>query len=371
MSDRILPALEATYLAVDGRLRRSPHPVKAPAVSSEQVGVVVQGPVIGRPTEPPDQRHTERVLRSVRRAVPGAQVVLSTWKGSDLTGLDVDLVVLNDDPGPTRLRGPSSSWLNNVNRQVVSTRAGLERINRPLAMKLRSDLELVDGRALSLFGGWPARAPKLQVFRERILVPSFYTFRHGRVFDRFPYQVSDWFQLGLHEDLLDLWSTPQWDVSFEWLLGRRTVSVEQWIWMSLLNRHDEDARFDRPDLTAHSALSVVNNTVVLEHEDLGLRFLKFEPALRHRVALLTHGEWQRQYERCCLGKHRYAADPQGVLRTVVARAWIRGLGARLFGEAFDINLDVAPVSPPATPNQAEVLSPPQATGRARLLGSAQ
>lgn len=349
-------AVEPIYASIDARMRHRPAPaVRPPTPDSADVGVVVQGPIVGTASAPDDQRLTQRVLRSVRRALPDAQLVLSTWKGADLCGLDADTVVLNDDPGPTQLRGPSSHWTNNVNRQAVSTRAGLELIARPVAIKLRSDLELVDDRALRLFGGWPARSDRVRVLRERVLVPSFYSFQGSRVFDRFPYQVSDWFQLGLHQDLLDLWSAPHWETSFEWLLGDRTVSPEQWVWMSLLNRHGEGATFDRHDLWQHSALSVVNNTVVLEPEDLGLRFLKFEPALRHRVAVLTHGEWQRLYDRHCGNGGRGRPDAQALLRTVIDRLWISGLGTRLFGAPFDVRLAVAPEAPARTPNTTQVL----------------
>lgn len=356
---RALGALEFRYAALDARLRVAPRP-PAPTTppTSADVGVVIQGPVIGDSQGPEEQRHTQRVVTSVRRALPDSQVVLSTWQGADLRGLDVDTVVLNEDPGPVRLRGPSSWLSNNVNRQVVSTRAGLELLGRPLAVKLRSDLELVDDRALRLFRRWPARAPDVRVLRERILVPTFYSFSARRVYDRFPYQVSDWFHLGLHEDLLEVWSTPHWDVSQEWLLGRRTVSVEQWIWMSLLNRHDEHAAFDRTDLLKHSELSVVNNTVVLEPEDLGIRFLKFHPALRHQVALLTHGEWQRQYDRECLGRPVRGVDRQALLRRLVAAVWIRGLAPRLFEEPFDMHLPVAPAPPAQTSNAPAVIDRP-------------
>lgn len=358
----VLGALEGVVAGVDRMLARAPEPpVTRGARSSSALSVVVQGPVYGRPTDPPSKRYTMRCLESVRRALPHAELILSTWRGTDVAGLPADVVVLNDDPGPVAPRDPRGVS-NNVNRQVVTTRAGLERASRPLAMKLRSDIELADGRALKLFGGWPARAERVRVLRERILVPTYYSFNPGRIYARFPYTVSDWCHVGLLEDLADLWATPHWDTSFEWLLGRRVVAVEQFLWMSLLNRHDEDATFERPDLIAHSELSIANNVVLLEPTDLGLRFLKFVAPSRHRVALYTHGEWVRLYERHCLGADRWGTDPQGAFRAVVARGWIRGVSERLWGPASDLRPTPRPVVPPQTPNQASVHACPEAVG---------
>jgi len=347
------PALER----LDAALRHRPQPVAATATpSGRDVTIVVQGPVVGSPDDPGAQRFTLRCLQSVRCVLPEAEVVLSTWRGSDVRGLPADRVVINDDPGPTPSRD-ASHVVNNVNRQVVTTRAGLEQASRPMALKLRSDMLLEHDGMLRLFGGWPARATELRVLRERVLLPTFYSFNPRRVYSRFPYMVSDWCHFGLTEDLREIWSTPRWDPAFEWLLGRRIVASEQWIWMSLLNRHDADAFVGRPDVVAHSELAMVNNVVVLEAQDLGVRMLKFAPHLGHQTAVYTHGEWQRLYDRLCLGAHPRGWDAQALLRTVVDRAWIRGLAPHLIGYPEDMLPSPRPVIPPRTPNHPEVVTP--------------
>lgn len=297
-----------------------------------------------------------RCVDSVRRVLPGAELVLSTWKGASTTGLDVDVVVLNDDPGPV---APRISWgpPNNVNRQVVSTRAGLEAAQRPMALKLRVDMELVHDGALRLFGGWPDRSAECKVLTDRILVPTAYSFNPRRLYRRFPYMICDWSHFGRTDDLIDVWSTPHWDTSLEWMLGRRVVAVEQFIWMSLLNRHDQDAAYDRPNRVEHSELSIANNVVLLEAEDLGVRFDKFEVAAPHVAGCYTHDEWQRLYDRWCRGRPRWGVDRQSAFRTVLDRAWIRGVGSLVYGPPDDV-APVPRVAPPAlTPNRPEVVRP--------------
>lgn len=347
---RLAPALTS----IDRRLAQPPRPDAARAgCRPDEVSVIVQGPVVGADHPDPALQHTRRCVDSVRRVLPGAELVLSTWRGADVRGLDVDAVVLSHDPGPVASRDPAHVP-NNVNRQIVSTRAGMEHATRRVAIKLRSDMVLEHDGALRLLGGWPERHAQVRALRERVLVPAFYTFNPRRVYARFPYMVSDWFHVGLREDLIDIWSAPHWDVAFEWLLGRRLVAAEQWIWMSLLNRHDMDAFVGRPDVVAHSELALVNNTVVLEPEDLGIRLLKFSPHAGHQAAVYTHGEWARLYARHCLGRARPGWDRQAVLRATVDRLWIRGLAVPLVGPPADLVPRPLPVAPPCTPDTSEV-----------------
>src|SRR4051812_3848818 len=49
-------------------------------VSPEDISVVVQGPIVGRDHWPPSKRLTERCLASIRHQLPGAEIILSTWR---------------------------------------------------------------------------------------------------------------------------------------------------------------------------------------------------------------------------------------------------------------------------------------------------
>lgn len=95
------------------------------SIKFEEISIVVQGPV--QPTI------TENALRSIREHLPGGEIILSTWEGTDCSGLEYDLLVLNQDPGvlpPAML---------NTNRQIVSTVNGLKRVTRKYAVKFRTD----------------------------------------------------------------------------------------------------------------------------------------------------------------------------------------------------------------------------------------
>ena len=54
------------------------------------ISVVVQGAI--------DKKLTPICLKSIRKYLPGAEIILSTWEGSDVENLDFDTIVLNHDP---------------------------------------------------------------------------------------------------------------------------------------------------------------------------------------------------------------------------------------------------------------------------------
>jgi len=55
--------------------------------------------VAGKPEDSPALRLTAAYLDSVRRHLPSAEVILSTWAGSDSRGLAPDMLVESADPG--------------------------------------------------------------------------------------------------------------------------------------------------------------------------------------------------------------------------------------------------------------------------------
>lgn len=134
------------------------------SLTADQIAVVVQGPVMAAGDL------TSECLRGLRRLLPGAQLILSTWEGSETAGLECDDVVISADPGPGVARLDGGSMVTNVNRQIISTRAGLEPVARPYTLKSRTDLLLEHAGFLQFFGRWSRRAPGAQLFAERVLI---------------------------------------------------------------------------------------------------------------------------------------------------------------------------------------------------------
>lgn len=165
-------------------------------IKSEDISVVVQGAI--------DREDTKKCLKSIRKYLPKAEIILSTWKDSDVEGLDYDILVENDDPGAVMFNFESRR-VNNVNRQLISTKNGLEKVSRKYTLKFRTDFYLKGTRFLNFFDKFPKRDEKYSVFKHRVVASSMYTRDYstfGRKRKFLPFHPSDFYFFGLSEDVI-------------------------------------------------------------------------------------------------------------------------------------------------------------------------
>ncbi|MEM1059837.1 MAG: WavE lipopolysaccharide synthesis family protein [Verrucomicrobiota bacterium] len=286
-----------------------------PAVNPSEIDVVVQGAVAGRPGDPPHQRLTEQCLANFRRILPGARLILSTWEGADVSGLDFDELVTSADPGgQTYLTRGGRKRALNMNRQIVSTRAGLQAASRPLALKFRTDVTLSHGGFLDYWGRHPVRAERWKVLGERVLVPGHFSPSPYRM-ARQGFVLSDWATFGRLEDVRRVWSlplVPDEDMDYyerhperaHPLEGARTrYAPEQYLWLHLLRSHhkmpcEHQWDFGPHNVEAHQLL-LANNTVVLEPARFGLRFRKYSVGLLNKLCMYSYPEWLGLYRAYC------------------------------------------------------------------------
>lgn len=304
-------------------------PSGAHTVRPADISAVVQGPIVGAPEDAPARRLTARCVESIRRHLPGAELVLSTWRGSDVRGLSFDRLVESDDPGTAYCDDPATfpgtgrmPW--NVNRHLVSARNGVRTATRPYVMKIRSDMLLTGTRFLEFVGRYPARSPEWRVLRERVLTPTYYA-RNPHSARKYAFHPSDWWHFGLREDVLNLWELPlagpelaRWyetrpapaTQTEPWLLYRYTG--EQYFWLQFLRKHGDVPFEHKTDWTrgaiALSELTLANNLVMAELTQLDLAFPKYPMPLLEWYTCYTHGDWERLYQRYCDPAFRPAPD---------------------------------------------------------------
>lgn len=175
------------------------------SIMASDVSVVVQGPVV-RDTGPDKNTNpTAAVLKSVRSALPGAEVILSTWVGSDLTGLHADRVVLSDDPGPAaHFIKPAQ----NVNRQIVSSANGLRVATRKYSVKLRSDTLIEEPNFLAYLDAFPDRDEQVSLYRGKIVASALGTTDPRTITPYSFFHLSDFFFFGLTEDVRTMFDIP-------------------------------------------------------------------------------------------------------------------------------------------------------------------
>jgi hypothetical protein len=256
---------------------------------------------------------TRQVCAAIRRWFPESEIVLSTWCGQDVDGIEADQVVLSDDPGPL----PSS---HNTNRQLLSSCEGVRRASNDLVMKVRSDVLFVSDSVLAFWDRWTHHAKGLRIVGHRVLVPSTFT-RRPSLLAPLPFHPSDWCMLGTRDDLLALLDIPPLRPEESLIPIPRTaiarcqtlygglhaaIAPEQHIWTAALRAREPDFRFRHswdltPETFARSELFIANNVVVLDtYDQFGVVCLKYPlDADRSDFTLYHHSDWLELYEAHC------------------------------------------------------------------------
>lgn len=276
-------------------------------ISSKDVSVVVQGAI--------SKEFTARVLKSIRKYLPRAEIILSTWKGSNVDGLDYDRLVENKDPGAEVLF-PQWNQYHNLNRQLVSTKNGIAKATRKYILKTRTDIEMTGNGFLKYFDMFPKRCDELKFLKKRVVICQHYVRRP----EILPFHFSDWVCFGLKNDIKDVWNVPlpkepemtKWfythnllpqhkDPQYPFNFFRHRYCAEQYIWSEFLRKHMKlnfdnmfDVSFENSRLTD---ISFANNLIILSQPQFGINFLKLTPVKEH--INYNFDEWQDLYKRYC------------------------------------------------------------------------
>lgn len=271
-------------------------------IESKEISVVVQGGI---------SEYTQRCLLSLRKQLPEAQLILSTWEGADIMGLEYDELVLSKDPGGVVLDDISGT-INNINRQIVSTKAGLELAKRKYCLKFRTDLILNDSEFIRYFGVFDRAIEPLH-FKNRVIVCNYYT-RNPRVFP-LPFHISDWIMFGNIEDIKLYFEIElQNEKEIRWfethsrehknfytnLLSK--FVPEQYVCTNFAKRFYEftcEAFYDVDVRNIEITEEIIaRDFVVLDYKkQLNITFSKYNPnRYLEKFTLISHKEWNRLYK---------------------------------------------------------------------------
>lgn len=181
-------------------------------IDSKDISVVIQGPIEWAIDRARDAGITVSLSRQIRKLLPNAEIILSTWEGQKLDAIEFDRLVLSEDPGA---QGVWPSYVpSNVNRQIVCTVAGLKAAKRKYALKIRTDMVLESTDFLEIFeNAKPLKADTRNVFSRPVLTNNFSSRNTAEILKRLPshplpFHPSDHVSFGLLEDVLFLWDIP-------------------------------------------------------------------------------------------------------------------------------------------------------------------
>lgn len=96
--------------------------------------------------------------------------------------------------------------VNNVNLMIVAAKAGLANVGGRYTLRVRSDMIFLDRSVIGFYlahRDLPRRMPR--AFRQRVMISPYFTL-NPYAMERLPFHFSDWFNLGLTEDVRALWS---------------------------------------------------------------------------------------------------------------------------------------------------------------------
>lgn len=316
-------------------------------ISPEEISVVVQGPILND--------LTRNTCESIRRYLPGAEIVVSTWKGSDVSGLSCDVLVESKDPGnftfvlPQVMDNGSDLYQMNINRQILSTANGVKCASRKYVCKLRSDSVFTGIGFLSIYERYnqPISEPYHSLLRHRVVTLS--SVNPNRHFP-FCFYLCDWFFFGLKEDVLAIWDIPLVE---EGKLVKNTYDGryhmkenfgnEQFLWLGFLRKCggvEIKTGYDLNDkLLNQSQESYANCCIFTTAKQAGIYSQKVKntgygaPSWKSNAGLYTVTDWKKMYNQYCGGNLIAIHNPleeiayRGVqmIRRNKKRVWVRKL----------------------------------------------
>lgn len=295
------------------------------SINIKDISVIVQGPI--------NKKETPKCLKSIRKFLPGAEIILSTWNGEDLTGLDYDILVLNDAPEAVLIeKRPNKAIYNNMNRQLLSIQAGLKKANRKYAMKLRSDLILTSDKFLTYFDKFQERISDYHLFERKVLISALFTRYNLKLWKETestntPFHISDWYMFGLREDLntyffnTPLVKEPEFTNYFKLEENKTRKSPykgmadfkfapEQYFGYECFARNFNDIYMkDCADynnkLMEQSRKCIVNNFIVLEFKQSGICLNKYYCSKHEKLSgeqyldLYNFYKYESEYKKYC------------------------------------------------------------------------
>lgn len=303
------------------------RPRKKNLIQDQDISIVVQGPILLESRFNITNTTTKLVCQQLKKLFPESELILSTWRGSNVDGIPHDKLVISDDPGASPFIYREDKIFNNCNRLIISTKNGIQAATRKYVFKVRSDLFVLSKSFLNFFDHFKHYDAECKFVKSRILAFSIHSLKKERVFGletHRPYHISDWAYFGYKEDLWNLYDiplTPEPEFS-QWFLTRPKhhpdlfparlwkMSPEEYITSSFFKKFYPSLDFAHTQDVSHdnvvvSERLIANNFLVLDQTQfvlISLKYIELHLLLSvsgiHKAAILYHS-WLKDYYKYC------------------------------------------------------------------------
>ena len=250
-------------------------------------------------------------LKNIRRILPGVKIILSTWEYSYVPdSFKFDKIIYNKDPGGLNgIKRREIDKANNINRQIISTYNGLNEVDTAYAIKLRTDCSLEHAGFIDYFKRFNRNA-------DRFVASCFFTI-DPEIYEHMPFHISDWFQFGKTETLLEYWNVPlmtkeeaAWYLSNEYSKGTSyfdkeflaKFAVEQYLAINYAKKFNYEVPSYHNDnsekiLESHRRF-LAEKVIILEPWQIGLNFPKYHWTYGSKFASMNcimFLDWYKNY----------------------------------------------------------------------------
>lgn len=270
--------------------------VLAVATTDILAGSTGERKVLDRPSLVPGRRHDGVLRAAVARLAESCDRIVLSQGALPLPPLKLDVKP------------------NNVNLMIVAAKAGLAEVRGRYTLRIRSDMIFLDRSFVDFYldhRDLPRRPGG--AFRQRLMISPFFTL-NPYALERLPFHFSDWFNLGLTEDVRALWSIgemPLADASHHAVhphppaanaLERKfrvRIAVEQHVTFGSLRSRYPDIRLDNltdPRSKARSVEILLNDFLVCDHRVVPTVLEKYARTFADpnmEVLCITYPTWRR------------------------------------------------------------------------------
>lgn len=274
-------------------------------IDSKDISIIVQGQLFKS-----ENNSTLDVLQSIQKYYPNAEVILSTWVGSEISPQYqslCDQIVLSDDPGDGTYGKPPL----NINRQIVSSKTGIDKATRTYAIKTRTDLIFTSDSLASFMALKLKRTPEFSLGFGHICVADFSTRSHISGL-KVPFWVCDFVYAGRKEDVTKIFDVNLYTKNdFEYYLTHpkpdymyRQSDVFQYTPETYFAynylKQGRDIPFENSYDNNSIAMKLynnlfINNFIVLGEKQLGITSLKYNLPIHPPRKIMTYPRWAMLY----------------------------------------------------------------------------